>query len=599
MKNHWSFLSWCTCIAVIIGVAFAYPRWQKETVNATLSWDVMGYYLYLPAFFIYEDAKQLEFKDDIIKKYQPTVDFYQAYRDEDKGNYVMKYAIGQAVLYSPFFAIAHIHASVSEYPTDGFSYPYQFWISWGSMLVAFCGLWWSRLTLLRYFSDKATAISLLLIAAGTNYLNYTAIDHAMTHNYQFMLYALMIWATIRFYEKTTLSYAALIGVILGLACLTRPTELVMVLIPLLWGMKSFKKRGAFLQKHWTKVLIAITITLAIGSLQLFYWHYATGDWIVYSYQDQGFSWLSPHFDKGILSYQKGWLTYTPLMLFSLIGFYFLYHKQQTIFWACFIFFIINIYIVLSWDVWWYGGSLGQRAMVQSYAILLFPLAAFVQKIYQSQWWKQLIISGLFVFCIWYNGILTYQAHGGGLAADGMTRAYFWRLFGNLHITDADKKLLDTNEDYQGERQQVRQLFFENFDQQPDTLSSLSKKIAHSGDYSIVVWRDRKLSNKFVFPITNISEKWLRVSAMFYAPYKEWDTWKMCQFTVKFKKGEEVIKRRMVRVFRTYNQGKWDEVFIDIKVPKDDFDSISVHLNNAGSDKEVFMDDLRLEAFTEE
>ena len=309
---------------------------------------------------------------------------------------------------SPFFAVAHSTALNSDYPADGFSPPYQFWISWGSMLVAFWGLWLSRLNLLCYFSDKATALPLLLIVAGTNYLNYTAIDHAMTHNYQFTLYALMIWATIRFYRRPSFGYAVLIGMILGLACLTRPTEIVMVFIPLLWGTNNWRTRLQTLKENYQKLVLATVVAGLIGSLQLFYWHYATGDWIVYSYQDQGFSWLRPHLYKGIFSYQKGWLVYTPLLVFADVGFYELYHRRRSVFWACLTFFIVNTYIVFAWDIWWYGGSLGQRAMVQSYAVLLFPLAAFVEHLYQTSWWKQGLVGIAFTFCIWYNGMLTYQ-----------------------------------------------------------------------------------------------------------------------------------------------------------------------------------------------
>jgi len=39
----------------------------------------------------------------------------------------MKYSIGQAIQFSPFFFIAHAWASSSaQYEADGFSFPYEF-----------------------------------------------------------------------------------------------------------------------------------------------------------------------------------------------------------------------------------------------------------------------------------------------------------------------------------------------------------------------------------------------------------------------------------------------------------------------------------------
>ena len=69
---------------------------------------------------------------------------------------------------------------------------------------------------------------------------------------------------------------------------------------------------------------------------------------------------------------------TEFLIFALIGFYWLYKYQRKIFPAIFLFSVIFIYICFAWDIWWYGGSLGIRAMVQAYAVLAFPLAAFTQ-----------------------------------------------------------------------------------------------------------------------------------------------------------------------------------------------------------------------------
>jgi len=80
---------------------FYYPKWSKTGSEATISWDVSGYYMYLPAIFIYKDIKQCKFIKDILIKYQPSVEFQQAFKYKN-GNYVMKYSIGQAMQYLPF-----------------------------------------------------------------------------------------------------------------------------------------------------------------------------------------------------------------------------------------------------------------------------------------------------------------------------------------------------------------------------------------------------------------------------------------------------------------------------------------------------------------
>ncbi len=111
------------------------------------------------------------------------------------------------------------------------------------------------------------------------------------------------------------------------------------------------------------------------------------------------------------------------MLLALIGFIILFRKQRDIFFTTLMFTLLNIYIVYSWDIWWYGGSLGSRAMIQSYAVLLFPLAAFVNWIWNNHFIRTATLV-VILFCIWLNLIQTYQAHAKGIfEAENMTRAY--------------------------------------------------------------------------------------------------------------------------------------------------------------------------------
>ena len=295
MKTSYSIFAYIMACLLIIGVAFAYPKWKLGGSNATISWDVTGYYLYLPATFIHQDLAKLGFKEEMMKKYRPAGSFYHAVQLEN-GNYVMKYPIGLAIQMFPSFLLGLFIAKIGAYPIDGFSYPFQLCITWGSIIVAFIGLWFSRKILLRYFDEKVTAVTLLLLAFATNYLNYAAIDGAMAHNHLYTLYSLLIWNTIKWYESPSFKRSIVVGAIIGLATITRPVEIISVLIPLLWGLedlKALKDRFNFWIQHLPKIGIAMLITILVGSIQMIYWKKYSGDFLFYSYEDQGFDWLSP------------------------------------------------------------------------------------------------------------------------------------------------------------------------------------------------------------------------------------------------------------------------------------------------------------------
>src|SRR5258708_2548325 len=238
IKYDFSKIALLLSMCWILGVGcFYYPKWNQGGTEATLSWDVSGYYFYLPAHFIYHDLKQQKFKDSILLKYNPTSSPYQSYQYKN-GNYIMKYTAGMAVMYSPFFFTAHLFAKTNGYEADGFSYPYQLVVGLGSLLIAFIGLIFLRKILLQYFSSTVTGIVLLLYILGTNYLEYAAITNAMSHNYLFTLYAILIYSTIKFYSNPSYLKAIFIGCIAGLATLTRPTEIICLFIPLAWGVSS-------------------------------------------------------------------------------------------------------------------------------------------------------------------------------------------------------------------------------------------------------------------------------------------------------------------------------------------------------------------------
>lgn len=566
--------------------------------EATISWDVSGYYMYLPATFIYKDLKQQHFQNEILQKYRFTPDFQQAFLDQKSGNYVMKYSSGQALQYLPFFAAGHLAAKVLGYPDDGFSLPYQLAISIGALLVSFLGLFYLRKVLLNYFSDGTTALVLLVIVLATNYLNYAAIDGAMTHNLVFTLYALLLYFTDRFYRNPTFLKAAAIGICCGWATLTRPTEIISVIIPLLWGiynLPSLQNRFRFIASHLPKFLLAALLFILVGSIQMMYWKYATGNFLVYSYQDQTFSWLAPHFKKGIFSHQSGWLFYTPVMVFSLIGFIWLYKQQRTIFPAIFVFSLLFIYICFAWDIWWYGGSLGIRAMVQAYAVLAFPLAAFTQFVKNSNW-KFPVLALVLLFTA-YNLWLTHQAHRGGLLEAGnMTKAYFWRIVGkNKDTVPKDvRKFLDTDEEFTGVRKDVAVLLSNDFEQ--DTTLHCSQVI--SGKRSLCLTKEKQYSPEFRAPIKNGDADYVRATAEIRVLNKEWDVWKMAQFIIKIYNQDQFVKQEFIRVHRIMDDNQTRTLYVETKLPKEPFDNVRVSFWNADSDKELIIDNLVLEKFNE-
>ncbi|MCI4671133.1 MAG: glycosyltransferase family 39 protein [Bacteroidia bacterium] len=601
MKNRLSFISLLLSYLLIGFFSFIYyPKYNAQEAEATIGWDVSGYYMYLPAIFIYHDLDQVEFRDDIVEKYAPTPSFEQAYKYEN-GNYIMKYSMGQGIMFTPFFLLGHAYASLSSYPADGFSLPYQFAIFFGSFLMALLGLWLIRKFMLRYFSDQATAIAIFLVVFGSNYMDYASMNAAMTHSYLFTVYAGLLWLSLRFYESPSFGRAAGIGLLVGLAALTRPTEIVSVLIPVLWGIKFPLKsfildRFNFVKDHFGKYLLAGLLTGLVGSLQLIYWKTIGGHWLIYSYQDQGFSWLSPHIWDCLFSFRAGWFIYSPIMAFSLLGFIPMARNQKEIFGVSLIFSFIFMYITFAWDIWWYGGSLGQRAMVQAYAVLLLPVASLVQWINQRKYLPYLFYAVAAV-CIYHNFWITHQAHKGGLfIPEQMNQAYFKGiLWKSKKSTDPSVRLYLDNEDmYLGEPKNITGFATNDFE--ADTSLSKSPYPAISGNYSYWVDGSKEHSPAWELAFSNVDKDYLRLSADIYCESKKAQWWRMPQVVLELYREDELVRRGILRPFRHIDAGKTTRVDVDLKLPRQNYNKVKVYLWNGQGDKPMLMDNAKLLLF---
>jgi hypothetical protein len=580
---------------IVLVSFFYYPKWKNIGTESTLSWDVSGYYWYLPAVFIYKDVKHLSFSQDVLKKYQCTPDFQQA-SPLPNGNFVLKYSSGLALQYLPFFAVAHAVAAPLGYEPDGFSVPYQLAIHLGGLLMSLIGLIFLRKALRSYFSDKVTALVILCLVFATNYLNFSAIDMPQTHNWLFTWYAVLLYLTDRFYKKPNWQRGAGIGAVVGICALTRPTDIVSVLIPLFWAMPSLRwaairERVRFMGQHFSSYIIAAVLAAMIGSIQLFYWKYVSGHWLVYSYGEQSFKWLNPHVYLYMLSARTGWLVYTPVMLFALLGLIPLY-KMKMNFWALFLFILVNAYIVTAWDIWWYG----PRAMVQSYPALAFPLAAFVAAADTNKI-KRAVLYAVFVLFAYYNVWYTHQIHRGGLVDPyNMTRAYFWAVLGRFSVPEETRKLYDTRNIFTGTRKDVRELYYNNFDADTSLIKS-GKQL--NGSPCEFIEKGKEYTQIFKVPLQNADAQWLRLSADFRCSLREWEDWRRPQLCVMLKEGDKDVKGYGIRVHRFLNTGDVKNLYIDIKLPKKTFHTAEFYVWNPGSEQELLIDNMRAEIYNEQ
>lgn len=597
-KYPYSLLTVLGLILLMLTVRLLVPRWDTLNVKAVLTWDVLGYYLYLPSYFIYDDIFKFEFMPEILDIYHPTNVFYQAY-PAGNGNLVIKYPIGVSILYAPFFFLGHIYAKIAGYPADGFSAPYQFAIGLSAVFYSAIALLVLRGVLLRYFSDKIVALTFAIGLLGLNYMQYVFIDGAMTHGYLFFMYAWLLYFTIKWHETPRKRYAITLGLIIGLSTIIRPTDIICCLIPLLWGVTSRADIHAKAQLVWKYrlhfILLIITAFIATTPI-LIYWKTVTGNWLFYSYDDQGFSWFDPYF-RVLFGFEKGWFVYTPLAYLFVFGFYYLYQHYRTIFWATFVYFILNTYIVISWDVWWYGGSYSCRALVQSYAVLFLSLAAFLTHFFKEKQWKKWVFGIVLIPLIALNLFQIWQYNENIIQSEGIKKAYYKRIFGKTSVSRYDLSFLD-NKDYIKDESKYEKRLLGKHDFESDTLNVVNKEFYQGNKAYHCRASVNEFSKGFEFKYKDFlayDEAWLKVSL--WAKHGDWETY--ARLVTVIEKDGKPEKWRGVHINNHLNTpGQWAPVYYYYKIPKGkDPESVIKSYIYTQRGEKLFVDEYRIELLT--
>lgn len=420
---------------IVCSLIFSAKQWRKQ--DKVIAMDIVSYYAYLPATFIFHDIK-LEKRETFDKGLfwpEPLPD----------GNKVIKTTMGLSILYSPFFFISHGLALISGDSALGFSPVYKIGLLCSAIFYLFIGLFFLRKILRNYFSEEITAITILTTVLGTNLLNYSTYDACMSHCYNFALITTFVWYTISWYKSPRLLSLFLMGLLAGLITLIRPSNIVVLFFFFIYGVYSKETliqrvRLIFAKFHWF-VLMALAFIL-VWIPQFIYWWSITGHFMVNSYPDEQFFWSNPHFIGGLFSYRKGWLVYTPVMLFALAGIGLLFKKMKEFSWATALFMVVSTYIIVSWWCWWYGGSFGMRSFVDYYGLLAIPMALFFTTVWEYRKYSKTVVLGIAILSLVQNYFFQEKYRRSSIHYDSTTKASFWHSFWHLNPQNGYWELLE-------------------------------------------------------------------------------------------------------------------------------------------------------------
>jgi hypothetical protein len=413
--------------------------------------DAGGYYMYLPSTFIYHNHTHVmelptdrgidQMIIDGVKKWP------ELNKPTPKGYILNQYTYGVALMELPFFAAAHAYELATGGGANGFSQSYSDAIKLSSIIFALLGLVLTYRVLRNYFSATVALLASVVVYLGSNLFWFTICEAGMAHVVLFFLYALLVFLTIRLYRRPSAATFATLGLAAGVITLIRPTDIICLLIPLLYGVsnrRAFSQRIQFIRSNGRGILVAALLFILPMIPQMIYWKTLSGSFIYYSYGSQTFDWRHPHIIDGLFSGFNGWLAYSPAMVFAVLGL-FLYRSVKDWNWCLWTLFPLYAYIIYSWYCWYYINGLGSRPMIHLYALMAIPLAAFLVFMEKRHALVRICFGLVLLFFITLNLNFTVQQAKGILMSEQSNWTYNMRMLFRGYTDYNDLVCYDTGD----------------------------------------------------------------------------------------------------------------------------------------------------------
>ncbi len=345
-------------------------------------WDGAAYYSWLRSVAI---DGNLDTGDE-IKHYEALQEAeVQSQRwTDDRGRsvtglWVNHWPVGSAILWAPFFLIAHAAlrlggGALDAFPADGYSAPYVWLVLLGTTLWGLAGLLLTYQVGRRLYGDFAATLAGALALLATPLVFYMFVSPAMAHANEVFANALFVWLWYVTRDKRGAVGWLVLGGAVGLAAMVRNQNALLVVFP---GLElTAQCLQSLMRRDWKGVTTAIAygVTMVVGAAlafapQMFVWQAVFGAPLLNpqaASSGLGFDWTAPHLWDALFS-SRGVFVWHPVLLVGAMGLIGLARSDRRLaaMLACNL--LLQTYLIGSWGAWEGTPAFGAR-----YFLCLLP-----------------------------------------------------------------------------------------------------------------------------------------------------------------------------------------------------------------------------------
>jgi Dolichyl-phosphate-mannose-protein mannosyltransferase len=361
-------------------------------VNPWIRGDGVGYYAYARAPLI---EHSLDFTHDYLAANES---FREGRLDESgqpkagyrtiTGHLDNHFTVGPALLWSPFLLVAHGGVLLarelgSPVRADGFSAPYRYAMAFGTAIYGFLALLFAFRLARKYVNPLWAFLATLTIWWASSLPVYMYFNPSWSHAHSAFTAALFLWYWERTRKERTAKQWVVLGLITGLMLNVYYPNLMLVavlLVEALWQYLEYLRGTPGPERVGIRSLLSRQLlfgaVVCVCLLPTF-----VSRWIVYGgpfetgyLPIRDFLWGSPVFLKVLFSANHGLLSWTPVLIFSLLGLV-LFARRSPRLGIPFLAAAVAFYLFISIYPDWAGiSSFGNRFFVSLSALFIFGLA---------------------------------------------------------------------------------------------------------------------------------------------------------------------------------------------------------------------------------
>ncbi len=314
----------------------------------------------------------------------------------ETGKLPNKYPVGVALLLLPFYVLAHalslllslMGISVS---TDGYGVAYQLASGFGNLCYGLCGIKLIHCLGTRWFPTQVSLYGACVVLLATPLLYYMTMEPILSHTLSMFATTALVFFWLRARENTQNCDWLALGALAGICALIRYQDGLFILMPILdlllqsvqhkrkatrhGGLYAFGvgseniPHGGRDDRCYFNSILRCFLFLTLGaillfSVQLFINKFLCGSFFETGYVSESFPfWRSPKLIGVLFSKECGLITWSPILLFALIGFFSFSKRVPYLGVPMAISFLTQWFLVSSWDT--PGDSFGNRMLLNA------------------------------------------------------------------------------------------------------------------------------------------------------------------------------------------------------------------------------------------